>query len=129
MNEAPPHLTCSSASAPPGHCGEPPLNRIVIHLALLPGQTVSWRIVADSEIRTHGSRVWLTRLFSPCDYWMQPGDVLRVTRGERIWLSSDGSGTTEVTVTSEHAGHRASTGGWLSRLREIVFDLSFPRAR
>lgn len=129
MNEAPPRHASSSQPAPRVHCGELPLGRTVTQLTLLPGQSASWRVVADSEIHNHHSRVRLTRLFYAYEYNMQPGDVLRVTRGERIWLRTDDYGRTDATVTSEHAGRRASTGGWLSRLQEILVDLSVPRVR
>jgi hypothetical protein len=71
------------------------LPRRVIHFALMPGRTVSLRLVAHSEIRVRATRVWLTRVFSPYDYWVQPGDVIRLQRGERIWLSPDGDEVAE----------------------------------
>lgn len=136
MNDAPPRHGCSSQPAPPGHCGELPLGWTVAHLTLLPGQSASWRVVADSEIQNHHSHVRLTRLFYAYECDMQQGDVLRDTRGERIGLRTDSSGKTNITVTNEHAGRRASSGGWrvaaggwLSRLQEILVDLSVPRVR
>jgi hypothetical protein len=60
---------------------------------------------------------------------MQPGDVLRVKRGERVWISSDGDGPTEVTVASDYRDHRSHMNRWLSHLKEIIVDLSFLRAR
>jgi Protein of unknown function (DUF2917) len=108
---------------------QPPRQRVVVHLELQPGQTVSWRVVADSEIRAHGSRIWLTRVGFPYDYWMQPGDVLRVKRGERVWISSDGDGPGEVAVASDYRDHRSHMNRWLSHLKEIIVDLSFLRAR
>ena len=102
--------------------------RMVIHLSLLPQQTVSWRVVADSEVRAHGSRVWLTRIFSPHDYWMQAGDVIRIARGERIWLSADGDGPVEVTLSSEYVERRRLFGRrplrWLRRVLDIILPLA-----
>ncbi|MBB3260258.1 hypothetical protein F4827_004935 [Paraburkholderia bannensis] len=60
-----------------------------IHFAVPAGQTLTWRVAADSTVRVHGSRIWLTRARSPYDHWLNPGETLRVLRGERLWLSSD----------------------------------------
>ncbi|WP_322055033.1 DUF2917 domain-containing protein [Paraburkholderia bannensis] len=75
-----------------------------IHFAVPAGQTLTWRIAADSTVRVHGSRIWLTRARSPYDHWLNPGDTLRVARGERLWLSSDPAwdappNTARVTIT------------------------------
>lgn len=79
-----------------------------IHFAVPAGQTLTWRVAADSTVRVHGSRIWLTRARSPYDHWLNPGDTLRVLRGERLWLSSDPSAnpvsdnepvTARVTIT------------------------------
>lgn len=98
--------------------------KMVIHLSLLPQQTVSWRVISDSEVRAHGPHVWLTRIFSPHDYWMQAGDVIRIARGERIWLSADGDRPVEVTLTSEYVERRRLFGQrplrWLGRLVDNV---------
>ncbi|WP_322092662.1 DUF2917 domain-containing protein [Paraburkholderia bannensis] len=75
-----------------------------IHFTVPAGQTLSWRIAADSTVRVHGSRIWLTRARSPYDHWLNPGETLRVARGERLWLSSDPAwdappNTARVTIT------------------------------
>jgi len=103
--------------------------KMVIHLSLEPRQTVSWRVTARSEIRAQGSRVWMTRVFSPYDYWLQAGDVIRVTRGERIWLSADDDGPAEVTVTSEYVERRRRYGFGPVRWLERVFSFLAPIAR
>jgi hypothetical protein len=105
------------------------LPRRVIHFALMPGRTVSLRLVAHSEIRVRATRVWLTRVFSPYDYWVQPGDVIRLQRGERIWLSPDGDEAAEVTLTSEYIERYNAVSRWISRWAERLFDLSVPRSR
>ena len=106
MQHASPQFDCSQLSGDHAAARETHAPRMVIHLSLVPQQTVSWRVCADSEVRAHGSRVWLTRIFSPHDYWMQTGDVIRIARGERIWLSADGDRPVEVTLTSEYVGRR-----------------------
>jgi hypothetical protein len=113
---------------PGGHpAGEMHLPKMVIHVGLMPGQTVSWRVIANAEIRAHGSRVWLTRIFSPYDYWMQPGDVVRVARGERIWLGTDSSVPAEVTLTSEYGERRRLFSRWSARWLELAFNILSPR--
>lgn len=106
MQHASPQFDCSQLSGDHAAARETHAPRMVIHLSLVPQQTVSWRVVSDCEVRAHGSRVWLTRIFSPHDYWMQAGDVIRIARGERIWLSADGDRPAEVTLTSEYVGRR-----------------------
>jgi Protein of unknown function (DUF2917) len=106
MQHASPQFDCSQLSGDHAAARETHAPRMVIHLSLVPQQTVSWRVVSDCEVRAHGSRVWLTRIFSPHDYWMQAGDVIRIARGERIWLSADGDRPVEVTLTSEYVGRR-----------------------
>jgi hypothetical protein len=106
------------------------LHRIVLHIEVLPGQTLSWRIDADSEIRVLDSGVWVTRHHSPYDYWPQPGDVLRVMRGERIWISNEGNQKAEVTVSRDLAPRdRQLRSRWLSSLWAIAEDLSTLLAR
>lgn len=103
--------------------------KMVIHLSLVPQQTVSWRVISDCEVRAHGRHVWLTRIFSPYDYWMQAGDVIRIARGERIWLSADGDRPVEVTLTSEYIERRRLFGRRPSRWLERIVDVFLPLAR
>jgi hypothetical protein len=127
MQHASPQFDCSRLSDARS-AREIHAPRMVIHLSLVPQQTVSWRVVSDSEVRAHGSRVWLTRIFSPHDYWMQAGDVIRVARGERIWLSADGDRPVEVTLTSEYVERRQLFGRrplrWLGRVLDILSPLA-----
>jgi Protein of unknown function (DUF2917) len=102
---------------------------MVIRFALLPGQTVSWRVLADSELRVGKARVWVTRIFSPYDYWLQTGDVLRLTRGERIWLSTDANVVAEISLTSAFAVARRPLFKWIERLRDCLADISLLRSR
>ncbi|MBN3855643.1 DUF2917 domain-containing protein [Paraburkholderia sp. Ac-20340] len=68
---------------------EVPLPAQSIHFAVPIGKTLTWRVAADSTLRVHGSRVWITRARSPYDHWLNPGGTLRVLRGERLWISCD----------------------------------------
>ncbi|WP_250451546.1 DUF2917 domain-containing protein [Caballeronia sp. ATUFL_M2_KS44] len=74
--------------------------RVVVYFEVAARRTVSWRVSRDAELRIGKASVWLTRHRDPYDYWMQPGDVLRLVRGERVWLSSDCDHAVEVSVTS-----------------------------
>ncbi|PCE32575.1 DUF2917 domain-containing protein [Burkholderia ubonensis] len=87
------------------------LPSVVIHFAVAPRKTLTWRAPNDAEIRTHDAPLWLTRQTSVDDYWIRPGDVLRIPRGERIWLSTDGDLPAEASITTAYA----MRGGWLQR--------------
>ncbi|WP_233799583.1 DUF2917 domain-containing protein [Paraburkholderia sp. HP33-1] len=100
------------------------LPRIAIHLAVPVGTTITWRARADSEVRVCESRIWLTRVGSPYDYWMQPGDILRLKHGERIWISADGDMPTEVSITTEYAVRRDIVYRWIVRLKVLIFGAS-----
>jgi Protein of unknown function (DUF2917) len=102
---------------------------MVIRFIVQPGQTASWRVRSDSELRVGTARVWVTRIFSPYDYWLQTGDVLRVSRGERIWLSTDANIAAEISLTSAYAVARRPLFKWIERLRDCLADISLLRSR
>ncbi|WP_232256418.1 DUF2917 domain-containing protein [Caballeronia glathei] len=90
--------------------------RVVVYFEVQPRQTLSWRVAHDGELRVHQAAAWLTRHGDPYDYWAKPGDVVRLMRGERVWLSSDADAPLEVSVTSyRHAG-TTQLRRWLARL-------------
>ena len=90
--------------------------RIVVFIDVHPHQTVSWRLSRDAELRIADASVWLTRHQDPYDYWMKPGDVVRLTRGERVWLSSESDAAVEVSLTSYRGVKRGRVSRWLARL-------------
>ncbi|WP_408500136.1 DUF2917 domain-containing protein [Paraburkholderia sediminicola] len=108
--------------------------KVATRLSLLPGQTVSWRVKANAEIRAHGSDVWLTRCLYPYDYRMRPGDVIRLARGERIWLATDRDVSTQVTLTDDCdwrtgiclAGGASAGWGWLSTFGRLPRRITLP---
>jgi hypothetical protein len=102
---------------------------MVIRFVVQPGHTASWRVRSDSELRVGTARVWVTRIFSPYDYWLQTGDVLRVSRGERIWLSTDANIAAEISLTSAYAVARRPLFKWIERLRDCLADISLLRSR
>lgn len=99
---------------------------MVIHLTLEPGQTLSWRVKANSQIRATGARVWLTRIYSPYDYWLLPGELVRVARGERIWVSTDGDAAAEVTLTCDYVTRGRMLRRWIDRCVNLVSGLLSP---
>lgn len=77
------------------------LPALSIHFAIPVAGTLTWRVRADGTLRVYGARIWLTRARSPYDHWLNPGERLRVYRGERLWLSADGGNAgARVTLTS-----------------------------
>jgi hypothetical protein len=102
---------------------------MVIRFVIQPGQTASWRVRSDSELRVGTARVWVTRIFSPYDHWLQTGDVLRVAQGERIWLSTDASIAAEISLTSAYAVARRPLFKCIERLGNYLADISRLRSR
>lgn len=86
-----------------------------MHLALVPGRVTTRRLNADTEIRVLGARVWLTQAAEGYDHWLTPGDVMRLPRGERIWLSVEDQ--TPALVSLTYVPHRTS---WLQRLAAVL---------
>lgn len=106
------------------------LPRVVIYFAVESATTVTWRIAADSELRVHGEApVWLTRHRSPYDHWLQPGESIRLQRGERVWLSVEEEVPAEVSITSPYVERRRVPRQWLERGREWVLGMVMPRRR
>ncbi|RDK03173.1 DUF2917 domain-containing protein [Paraburkholderia lacunae] len=92
------------------------LPKVVVHFSVMPGATLTWRVDADSALSVQSSRVWLTRVNSPYDHWLQPGNEFRLQRGERVWLSTDGEIAAHVSLTSALPARRGLVGRWLARL-------------
>ncbi|MCG5074312.1 DUF2917 domain-containing protein [Paraburkholderia tagetis] len=105
------------------------LPALSIHFAVPATGTFTWRVRADSTLRVYGARIWLTRARSPYDHWLNPGETLRVYRGERLWLSADGeSAAARVTLTSAwrppFAAVRRAGGRCASRLALLAVRLT-----
>ncbi|WP_027209713.1 DUF2917 domain-containing protein [Burkholderia sp. WSM2232] len=75
------------------------LPKVVVHFPVASGATLTWRVEADSTLAVNGARLWLTRISSPYDHWLVPGQTISLQRGERIWLSTDGERTAHVSLT------------------------------
>jgi hypothetical protein len=55
-----------------------------------PGETVPMRIARSTRLAVHGAPVWATRSNDIHDYWLSPGDRLKLRERERLWLSVEG---------------------------------------
>ena len=75
------------------------LPTVVIRFAIAPRTTMTWRAPQDAELRAHGAALWVTRPPSVDDDWVRPGDVLRIARGERIWIGTEADRSAEATIT------------------------------
>jgi Protein of unknown function (DUF2917) len=103
--------------------------QVVILLNVLPKQFITWRVRTDSELRAGTKDVRVSRIFIPYDHLLQPGDVLRLTRGERIWLSTDAEMSALISLTSACAGPRKPMYKWFERLCGCLVDISLLRPR
>lgn len=106
------------------------IRRVVVHFELYPGQTLSWCVERNAELGTYASRVRVIWHFLPHSHWLQPGEVLRLPRGERIWVRNDGMRKVEIAVSTDPVCRRAGRyARWLSLLTEFGARLSLLRAR
>ncbi|GLU31066.1 DUF2917 domain-containing protein [Trinickia caryophylli] len=96
------------------------LLKIVVHASIAPDRTVAWRMSVDSDLRVQAGVVWLTRMGCLDDYWLQPGDLIRLERHDRIWLGTDRGEPADVTLTSHHVQRAAPLRRWLSRFQAWV---------
>ena len=55
------------------------------------GETLPMKVARSTKLVVHGGAVWVTRSDDIEDYWLQPGHTLRLRRGERLWLSAEGT--------------------------------------
>ena len=94
---------------------------IVLHATLAPASAASWRMTVDTELRAQGAPVWLTRAGHLDDYWLRPGDVIHLSRGERVWLSAEGEAPAHVTLTSEWRERRPLVQRWLKRIQTVLW--------
>ncbi|KND59263.1 Serine-pyruvate aminotransferase/archaeal aspartate aminotransferase [Candidatus Burkholderia verschuerenii] len=90
--------------------------RVVEYVEVQPHRTASWRLPRDVELRVVEESIWLTRHLDSYDYWLKPGDVVRLSRGERVWISSDSARAVEVSLTSYRRESRGAISQWLERL-------------
>src|ERR1700757_4300308 len=114
MTESSPQFVCRELSDR-GSLGDGLALTVVVHASLAPKRVAAWRMRADTELRVHGTDVWLTREGRLDDYWLRIGDVVRLTRGDRIWLSADGGAAAQLTFASHYIDRRGGFQRWLGR--------------
>ena len=99
--------------------------RVVVYVDVHPHQMVSWRLTRDAELRigdTSAGSLWLTRHRDSYDYWMKPGDVVLIARGERVWLTSESDEAIEVSLTSHRVERRGVIARWVARYWPRIAD-------
>ncbi|WP_413214623.1 DUF2917 domain-containing protein [Paraburkholderia kururiensis] len=105
-------------------------HRTVVHFDVYPGQTLSWCVEQDSEVSVCAPRVQLTGHPSICTRWLQAGEVLRLSRGERVWICNDANRKAQIALSTEPAAHQTGRCARLSSLLgELGRGLSLLRAR
>ncbi|CAB3759318.1 hypothetical protein GQ57_19885 [Burkholderia sp. MSh2] len=99
------------------------LPKIEMHFTVAPRTTLTWRARHDAEIRVHGATLWITRLSCVDDFRLRPGDMLRVRRGDRIWIGTDDDRPAAASITTAYPMKR---GGWparaLARMHGLLRD-------
>ena len=105
------------------HAGTIALPTVVIRFAVAPRTTMTWRAPQDAEIRAHGAALWITRPPNVDDYWVQPGDVLRIARGERIWLGTDADRSAEATITTAYVRRGERVRRMLAQVQRLLVGI------
>jgi hypothetical protein len=83
------------------------------------GETVPLRVTSSTRLTVYGGAVWVTRSNDVEDYWLEPGKTLRLRRGERLWLSAEGSSQACVVFfVPKRVNERAIS--WFARAVERV---------
>lgn len=81
------------------------------------GETVPMKIGRSVRLIVQGAPVWATRSNDTEDYWLVPGDSLKLRERERLWLSTEKGESAQVVFTlAPRADQRAI--GWLARRLE-----------
>ncbi|MEW9584098.1 DUF2917 domain-containing protein [Paraburkholderia sp. DGU8] len=81
------------------------------------GETLAMKVARSTKLVVHGGAIWVTRSDDVEDYWLQPGHTLRLRRGERLWLSAEGSTPSKVVFSvPTRCDERALN--WLARVGE-----------
>jgi hypothetical protein len=67
-----------------------------ITFEIAPGEMLPMMVAHSTRLSVHGAPVWVTRSNDVEDYWLAPGQSLRLRPGERLWLSTEGGGSARV---------------------------------
>jgi hypothetical protein len=87
-----------------------------ITFEIQPGETVPMKVTRSTRLTVHGGPVWATRSNDVDDYFLAPGDTLRLRRGERLWLSAEGRDSACVAFSVSRPAKEAARTGF-ARLR------------
>jgi hypothetical protein len=81
------------------------------------GETVPMMVMRSTRLKVSGGAVWVTRSDDVEDYWLEPGHTLRLRRGERLWLSVEGSQSARLAfAVPTRANERAMN--WFARVTD-----------
>jgi hypothetical protein len=83
------------------------------------GEVVPMRIGRGVKLTVQGASVWATRSNDTEDYWLAPGDTLKLRERERLWLSAETGQRAQVVFTLAPRCHQRAIG-WLARRIERV---------
>lgn len=78
-----------------------------------PGETVPMMIAHSTRLSVRHGPVWVTRSNDVEDYWLYPGRPLHLRRGERLWLSVEGTRPAQVAFVAPLPRH-ARVRDWFS---------------
>jgi hypothetical protein len=78
------------------------------------GETVPMKIGRSVRLVVQGAPVWATRSNDTEDYWLVPGDSLKLHEHERLWLSTEKGRTAQVVFTLAPRADQQAIG-WLAR--------------
>ncbi|ABC37832.1 DUF2917 domain-containing protein [Burkholderia thailandensis] len=76
-----------------------------------PGETVPMKVARSTRLTVRGASVWATRSNDVADYFLLPGDTLKLRRGERLWLSVDGETSACVSFSAIVPPQQAAVSG------------------
>jgi len=78
------------------------------------GETVPMKIGRSVRLTVQGAPVWATRSNDTEDYWLAPGDSLKLRERERLWLSTEGVRGAHVVFTIVPRPDQQAVG-WIAR--------------
>ncbi|WP_321890867.1 DUF2917 domain-containing protein [Paraburkholderia tropica] len=71
-------------------------------------QVASVRVSRSTRLTVRCGAVWVTRSDDTADYWLEPGQTLRLRRGERLWIGAEQGAAARVAfATPKRVGERA----------------------
>ncbi|KVD88978.1 hypothetical protein WS62_16765 [Burkholderia sp. ABCPW 14] len=82
-----------------------------ITFEIQPGETVPMKVVRSTRLSVRGASVWATRSNDVHDYFLSPGETLKLRRGERLWLSADGETSACVSFSIAMPPQQAAVSG------------------